>query len=157
MYESLTTRLESFIERHLPLIKNMGLEIASYDGQKFIVQAPLSENHNDKNTAFGGSLYNLCLVNAIGLAFLKCFERGINPDLIVSKAEIQYLKPVSNTVIQSCCLSPSDSEWEIFFKQFYETGKAKQPLQAIALSNNDEAVIFNGMFALIGESETTII
>lgn len=149
-------RLARFIQRHLPLVCEMGLEIVDYNGEQLVVQAPLAKNHNDKGTAFGGSLYNLCISNAIGLLFIKCFEQGLNPDLVVAKAEIEYLLPVTHDPIVSQSLSPSDELWQAFFSRYNERGKASIELQAIVASGTQNAVIFTGRFALIGESDTSI-
>ena len=99
MYQEVTDRLDKFISNHLPLVVSMGARIHHYDGADFVVSAPLALNHNDKGTGFGGSLYCLCVTNAIGLLFLRCFEEGLNPDLVVSKAEISYLRPVASATI----------------------------------------------------------
>ena len=109
-----TNRLEQFIDNHLPLIKAMGASIKSYDGKMFYLQAPLSKNHNDKYTAFGGSLYNLCITNAIGLGFLKAYEQGLDPNWVVAKAEISYLAPAKEETLTACCISPTENQWQDF-------------------------------------------
>lgn len=150
-----TQRLTQFIAQHLPLVNSMGLSIDHYDPQGFQVTAPLSLNHNDKLTAFGGSLYNLCITNAIGLCFIKCYEQGIlEPDLVVTKAEINYLKPVSTVQISAYCASPDTSSWQAFFKHYQEKGKAGISLTSQVVIDDMVCVIFSARFAIIGQDRT---
>lgn len=149
-------RLNRFIDKHLPLVTNMGVAIKHYDGNSFVIEAPLALNHNDKMTAFGGSLYCLCITNAIGLVFLKCFEQGLNPDLVVSHAEIDYTLPVKDSAIESSCVSPNNTRWKEFFDTYNENGKSGISLQATIMNGDNVAVSFQGSFAIIGESNTTI-
>ncbi len=154
MNSDVVERLNQFIADHLPLMVNMGAEIEHYDGEKFLLKAPLALNHNDKNTGFGGSLYCICVLNAIGLVFLKCFEKGMNPDLVVGKAEIEYKKPVTSESIIGHCDSPSQEHWDAFFDKFAEKGKAGISLESRIFENDEEAVYFSGRFALIGETDS---
>ena len=153
MYSDVTERLNQFIADHLPLMVNMGAEIESYDGEKFLLKAPLELNHNDKGTGFGGRLYCICVLNAIGLVFLKCFEKGMNPDLVVGKAEIEYKRPVKSASIVGHCDSPDQEHWDSFFEKFEEKGKAGISQESRIFENGEEAVLFSGRFALIGETD----
>ncbi len=158
--QSVTQRLEQFIATHLPLVNSMGLEIEHYDEycdeeNSFVVSAPLNKNHNDKLTAFGGSLYNLCITNAIGLCFLKCYEQGIlEPDLVVAKAEIEYLKPVSTEKIVAMCESPKPEKWQHFFEKYQYEKKAVISLHSEIIVDGEICVRFSGRFAIIGQDRT---
>ena len=156
-YQQHSERLNRFIQKHLPLVVCMGLKIDNYDGQQLIVSAPLSLNRNDKKTAFGGSIFNLCVTNTIGLAFIKCFEVGLNPNIVVAKADIEYLLPITSESIKSICISPQANAWQNFFKRFEEQGKASITLQSVVAEHGQPAAIFNGRFAIVGESGTTVL
>lgn len=151
-----TLRLERFIDKHLPQLTAMGVAIDSYDGTTLQLTAPLQLNHNDKMTGFGGSIYTLCLSNAIGLLFIKCFEAELNPNLVVKKAEIQYLQPAAADPLLSTCAAPSDSNWQDFFDYYREHGKSSITLQASLITPAGTAALFTGRFTIIGESDTTI-
>ena len=153
--ENACLKLETFIANHLPLVSAMELSIHHYDEHQFQVSAPLAKNHNDKLTAFGGSLYNLCITNAIGLCFLKCYEQDITePDLVVAKADIRYSKPVSTELIVATCESPNKSNWQDFFTQYQDEGKAAINLYSRVIINDETCVEFTGRFAIIGENQT---
>ena len=146
-------KLEDFIASHLPLVSAMQASIHSYDGRDFCLQAPLALNHNDKGTAFGGSLYNLCITNAIGLGFLKSYEQGLAPNLVVAKAEIEYRAPVTDEILIAHCKSPSDEDWTAFFEEFKTRGKAKISLSSSVYQGDTIACQFNGLFAIIGAED----
>ncbi|NRA41635.1 MAG: YiiD C-terminal domain-containing protein [Pseudomonadales bacterium] len=150
-----TQRLQRFIENHLPLVKAMGAEITDYSDKAFSLSAPLALNHNDKMTGFGGSLYCLCVTNAIGLMFIKCFEQGLNPDLVVSHAEIDYQRPVADALITATASSPDTADWQQFFTRFDERGKAGMSLSSHIYSAGQLAVSFNGRFAIVGETDSS--
>ncbi len=153
--ENACLRLSTFIQHHLPLIQAMELSIQHYDEAVFQVSAPLAKNHNDKLTAFGGSLYNLCITNAIGLCFLKCYENDIlEPDLVVAKANIHYLKPVKTETITARCNIPSCDNWQKFFTTYAEEGKAAISLTSRVIIDGDTCVEFSARFAIIGENQT---
>ena len=151
MHTASIQRLERFVKRHLPLMVSMGAHIHSYDGKTFRLCAPLSLNYNDKGTGFGGSLYNLCVMNAIGLGFLKAFERGLAPDLVVGKAEIEYKAPVTTDPLVATSESPAEADWDQFFAEYATTGKAAITLESRIFAGEKEAVYFRGRFAIIGE------
>lgn len=147
-----TDRLNHFIQHNLPLLVSMKVDIVHYDGKQFRVKMPLSSNHNDKGTAFGGSLYCLCIINAIGLAFLKSYEQGITPDLVVTRAEIAYLAPAKGENIIAEAIAPDLARWQQFFSDFKTQGKAKIALESQIMHNKKTCVKFTGDFALIGEN-----
>ena len=147
-----TQRLQQFIAEHLPLVTAMQAEINFYDGQQFYLQAPLGLNHNDKYTAFGGSLYNLCITNAIGLGFIKAYEKGLDPNWVVAKAEIEYKAPAKSECLIAKCISPSEELWQQFFKDYNEKGRARIEITSTVYEGNIIACQFTGKFALIGAS-----
>ena len=153
--ENACLRLSTFIQHHLPLIQAMELSIEHYDQAIFEVSAPLEKNHNDKLTAFGGSLYNLCITNAIGLCFLQCYENEIlEPDLVVAKANIHYLKPVKTETIIARCEIPTGDDWQSFFTTYAEEGKAAISLTSRVIIDGETCVEFSARFAIIGENQT---
>ncbi len=57
-----------------------------------MLSAPLKANHNHKGTAFGGSLYNTCVVAAYALVYSK--NSAAELDLVIRDANIHYIGPV---------------------------------------------------------------
>jgi thioesterase domain-containing protein len=57
--DELIAALNDFVINTLDLAVAMDIAIESYDRSSLVLSAPLEKNINDKNTAFGGSLYVL--------------------------------------------------------------------------------------------------
>ena len=88
--------LRSYIRLHLPALIHLGADIAFADLSRVDVIAPLTHNHNDKGTVFGGSQYLLAVSSAWALVWLNAREAGIyEPDLIGVEGSIRYLKPAA--------------------------------------------------------------
>ena len=74
---NISQKLSDFFKKNLPITQFMEMDVESYDGKTLILAAPLDPNINDKQTAFGGSLYNASVMACWGMAYLKTQEAGI--------------------------------------------------------------------------------
>ncbi len=100
--------LEAFLLKHLPLARAAQVSIDAYDGETLRLSAPLSENINDKGTAFGGSLYNLCVIAGWGMTHLKALALGLEGDIVVAKGEISYLRPLKDRLVATAHTPEAD-------------------------------------------------
>jgi thioesterase domain-containing protein len=148
--ENLSHKLTEFMDEHLPIADKIGIEVESYDGHTLKLRAPLAPSINDKQTAFGGSMYCLCVMNCWGMVYLKCLENGIVPNIVIGKAEIEYKLPVAQDFI-STCDNVDDSAWDAFFAMFKLKGRAKIRMESHIEIDGKPAVIFAGQYAIIGE------
>lgn len=150
----LAEQLETFVEMHLPLGRAMGIEVAHYNREALSLSAPLGLNNNDKATAFGGSLYCVAVMSCWSLLYLECLAREKQnltaPNIVIAKAEIEYLAPVRSKQIVGTCNSPSTEEWSAFFASYDERGSAKINLSSAIHCSNQKAVHFSGRYAIIG-------
>ena len=127
----------------------LGMQVQDYDRSSLALSIDLTPSLNDKMTAWGGSLYGLAVMNCWGMFYLQCRERGINPNLVVSHGDIDYLAPVDQAVIVSRC-DAGDIDWEGVFKRVEQRGKATVSLTARINNNGSMAVNFNGRYTLLG-------
>ncbi len=141
-------KLTDFLKAHVPVTQYMGFEVAHYDGQTLQLSAPLAPNINDKNTAFGGSLYCLCVMSCWGMLYLKTQEKGIECNQVVMQSSINYYAPVDDTIVATCH-SPDSATLEEFFTRFKSTGRAKIRLQSQIDCKGKNAVVFEGQYALL--------
>ncbi|WP_419810749.1 YiiD C-terminal domain-containing protein [Bacterioplanoides sp.] len=152
MNSDISQTLKDFFVEHLPITQFMGLEVDSYDGEQLILQAPLEPNINDKQTAFGGSLYNAAVMACWGLVYLKTQEKGIQCNQVVTGGEVKYKAPVAGT-IRAIAQAPDAAEFDRFFADYAETGKARISLDAIITTDGQPgskiAVTFSGNYAII--------
>lgn len=146
----ISKKLTDFFEAHLPLAQFMQMEVESYDGNQLVLTAPLEPNINDKQTAFGGSLYNLAVMTCWGMLYLKTQEKGLKCNQVVSKGAMGYLAPVTGT-LRAVCNAPSEEELTTFFEHFERKGRARMNLAANIECNGKVAVEFEGQYAILKE------
>ena len=144
-------KLTEFVQTHLPTARALEIEVADYDSQSLTLRAPLGPSINDKHTAFGGSLYVVAVMAGWGMVYVRCREAGIDPNIVVARGEIDYLAPVPGDIVASS-LPVTEGDWEMFFQQFEERGKAKIELQTRILQGGEPAVKFTGLYAIIGHA-----
>lgn len=103
------TFLQQYLQQHLPLTVAMQVQAQQYDGQSLKLFAPLAVNHNDKGTAFAGSLSSLATVCGWCLAMLWAKEQFQQPcQVAVATAQIDYKKPTTSDFIAIATLPSAE-------------------------------------------------
>lgn len=145
-----TSALTQFVQTHLPIAQQMGIEVEQYDGQELILTAPLDPNINDKGTAFGGSIYCVAVFSCWGMVYLKAQEHGLtDPNIVVATGDIKYLKPVAGALRARCRLT-AETTFDDFWQYYDENGKAKVELSSQVINDaGDVLAEFNGKYAII--------
>ena len=156
--DELIRKLERFVEDHLPLGRAMDIRVDQFNGQQISLCAPLLNNNNDKGTAFGGSLYCLAVMSCWSWLYLRCLHARIDPagvpNIVVTKANIDYLLPVTNEMIIATCRLDDESIWKSFVEVYNSKGNAKIQLNATIYTGKNpikqKAVNFSGCYRLLG-------
>jgi thioesterase domain-containing protein len=155
--EQISKKLKQFFIDHLPITQFMGLEVESYDGKTLILTAPLEPNINDKQTAFGGSLYNTAVMACWGMIYLKTQEKNVICNQVVTEGSMKYIAPVDSR-IRAICHAPSEEELASFFDHFERKGKARISLEAAIYNDTcvmkidpetKPSVRFSGQYAIL--------
>jgi len=156
--DELISKIEIFVEDHLPLGRAMNISVNDFDGNQLSLSAPLVYNSNDKGTAFGGSLYCLAVMSCWSWFYLRCLDTRIEPigvpNIVVTKASIDYLLPVTDETIIATCRLDDESIWQGFIDHYNAKGNAKIQLDATIYTGNNaikqKAVTFTGSYGLLG-------
>ena len=146
--KNISHKLSEFFQAHLPITQFMELDVDSYDGQTLSLKAPLGPNINDKQTAFGGSLYNACVMSCWGFAYLKTLEANIDGNQVVVGGSIKYKRPVDED-FKAVCHTPGDEAIQHFIEGYERHGKGKIELKATVECNGKVAVEFEGTYAVL--------
>ncbi len=88
-------RFQQRIEDVIPLTRNMGVKLESYNGRQLLVSAPLQPNHNHQGTGFGGSIYSVAVVAAWGLVELVLADWELSGQVVVQQGTMAYNAPVT--------------------------------------------------------------
>ena len=152
-FERAGEALATFVKTYVPLASAAALQVDSYDGSTLVLSAPLDKNINDKGTAFGGSLYNICVIAAWGMTHLKAKELGLDGDIVVAKGEINYLRPLVGRLIASAT-SP-DQEAILRAEQgFKDRGKAIFTINVTVKDDQQMACVeFVGKYAVLANDK----
>ncbi len=146
---ALMEQLNLFFQSYLPLGRAMGLEVSHYDQERLSLTAPLNLNDNDKQTAFGGSLYCVAVMSCWSSVYLRALREGITqPAIVVTQANIEYLAPVVDSSIVATCTAGNSEQWQEFFVRNQQGKSAKISLYSEIKSAGKTAVKFSGSYAL---------
>lgn len=149
MTAKISDKLDEFIATYLPTARHMKLSVAEYDGRSLRLQAPLAPSLNDKLTAFGGSIYVVAVMSCWGMVYLRCVEAGLDPDIVVAKAEIDYLLPIDQDIVAQS-IPAAEAQWQHFFSRFDERGRGKIELTSEVIVRGQVAARFKGIYAIVG-------
>jgi thioesterase domain-containing protein len=139
-------RLEHTLHNEIPLSREMGIRLAAYDGQRLRLGAPLAPNLNHKCTAFGGSLYSLCVLCGWSLLYLKLEEAGLHRHIVIQQAGIDYLSPVDQDMEAECTLD--EGNLQRVMTTLARHGRARLTLEVIVAQSGKPAVKFSGRYVV---------
>ncbi|MDR4507961.1 MAG: thioesterase domain-containing protein [Candidatus Brocadiaceae bacterium] len=152
--EEKKTLLRKILYDNIPLAKEMGLQISSYDEKSLSLCAPINRNTNHKGIAFGGSLYSLAVLAGLGLLFLKLKGENLTGNIVICKGFISYHFPVKDD-LQATCHMPDATELDIFIRRYRRRGKSRVRLCSHIYSQSKVAVSFAGIYAVHSQKTQT--
>jgi thioesterase domain-containing protein len=139
-------QLERVLHEDIPLSKAIGIGVASYDGTRLQLTAPLAPNINHKCTAFGGSLYSAAVLCGWGLLHLKLTEAGLHKHIVIQEADVRYLFPVDADITAEC--SVDQTSLQKFLHALKKHGRARLSLDVVIKHNGQLAVEFSGRYVV---------
>ncbi len=140
--------LESTLHSLIPISRHMGITVDAYDGQSLTLTAPLANNINHQESAFGGSLFSVAVLAGWGLMQLKLNELALDCNTVVAGGETVYLRPVFGELICTATLPADSAE---FFDRLNRNGRASTNMVSSFLTKRDlgkPAMTLNGKYHL---------
>jgi thioesterase domain-containing protein len=141
-------KLQEILGKAIPLTQAMGIVVERYTGKELTIIAPLANNFNHLGTAFGGSLYIAAVLSSWGLLYLRLREAGVKGSIVIRKANVEYLRPVTGDIVATGTMPPEEVFTD-FLDTFSRTGKSKMEIHAVVNAEKGIAVKFEGSFALV--------
>jgi thioesterase domain-containing protein len=123
-------RLTSILREGIPLTGFMQVAVDHCDAEQLRLIAPYEPNRNHKGAAFGGSLAALAVVTGWSVMELACREEGVDAEVVISHLDMDFLAPVTTTLI-SHCARPEPEALAAFFDAFMIQGKSRIDLNVI--------------------------
>lgn len=147
LYVNSIESLEETYHTKIPISKHMGIRVKEYDGMKLTINAPLSNNINHQNSAFGGSLFSVAALAGWGLLQLKMAEENLNCNTVIAGGDVEYTAPVFGDF--SCeCSFPDKVVYDVFLEKLNNKSRASLQLEPLILCQNKVSMKFNGHYVL---------
>lgn len=141
--------IQAFFLQHVPQMAAGQISLNHYDGKRLSLSAPLAPNINDKGTAFGGSVSNICLVAGWSMTCLVSRGCGFDGDLVIAKSEIEFLRPLRSDIYAEVDM-PDAAAVAAFAKRFSAKGRASMQLEVRVSDEQGELCArFQGKYALV--------
>jgi len=137
---------EQIVHFKIPISKEIGVSLERFDTSGLIIKAPLINNINHNQTAFGGSLNAVAALSCWTFLYLMLSQTEEKyPQIIIQKSSINYLKPVT-TDFQAICAWPEQTIINRFQTMYHRKKRARIELASKIFAGNEPAVVFNGIF-----------
>jgi thioesterase domain-containing protein len=120
--------MSAYLHEEIPLTKAMGLCCTGWDGRVVTLAAPLGPNINHADTAFGGSISSTAILAGYCLMYLVLRERKISNRLLITKSEIEYLRPVDGYMVGTA-QAPGEEEMGKFLEMLERRRRGKLALE----------------------------
>ena len=141
--ESALCQAEDYFHQQIPITRAMGVRVVANDGNGFAIEAPVAQNSNHLQTAFGGSINAVATVAAYGFLWLELNDPAVH--VVVAESSIRFLRPV-RAMIRAICARPGGDEWTEFRTRFAGKGKAHIVLRVEVVEAEQIAAEFEGVF-----------
>ena len=139
--------LQQVLYDEIPLTKPIGISVEDCSMNTVTLSAPLENNINHKNTAFGGSLYSVSVLAGWSMIYTLLKENNLQGNIVIYDSNIRFLVPVADDIVATCHL-PAPSHTERFLKTYRKKGKARIKLESHIPQKNNDAVIFEGTYVV---------
>jgi thioesterase domain-containing protein len=100
--------LEAICHRLIPISAAMGVRVQSYADSRLTLSAPLANNINHQESAFGGSLFSLAALAGWGILQLELTARSLDANVVIADGNVTYRRPVFSD-FQCVCDFPEEA------------------------------------------------
>ena len=103
-------QLQEYLRTTIPLTEAMGLRVLACSDGEVRLAAPLLGNHNDKMTAFAGSLYSLAALAGWSLLQRLVTVQKLEMQVAIFTGEVVYTRPVRGEFSAHVRIGPEIAE-----------------------------------------------
>ncbi len=142
--------LATLLHTDIPLTRDMGLGVLSWQHATLRLHLPLAPNVNHKSTMFGGSLYCGAVLAGWGWLHLRLREAGVEGGhIVIQEGQISYPLPVTGDA-EAVCEPPDEQTWKRFLATWNRHGRARLELRTYLVNQgqSEPAVSFTGQYVL---------
>lgn len=140
-------RLQAYLALHIPLSTAMQVRVESFDGEALVLSAPLAVNHNDKGTAFAGSIASLAALAGWGACMLWAESQLGACQVAIAHADIRYLQPLRGDLRARAELPPPEVRAETLHR-IHDKGRGRLRLTITLSDPQGTAAIQHADYAI---------
>lgn len=113
----------------MPPVNAMAIKAVKFDAGVLLVSAPLANNVNDKECAFGGSLVSVMTMAAWGLLSELCRREQMPAEVYIADTQVRFLAPLFGDLNAQASLH-QDTDWDVFSQTLRSKNRARAVVQA---------------------------
>ncbi|MEH6629026.1 MAG: YiiD C-terminal domain-containing protein [Motiliproteus sp.] len=147
-YSQLLQQFETKLREDIPLVNHMGFQQLQYSGDSLTIEAQLEPNHNDKGTAFAGSLSacgNLC---GWGLITLLLEQQDKAYDVVIRDSRLEYFLPVTQDFKVTAGFAES-ADIDTFIDKLKTKGKARMDVVVQVIERGELCFRLSGAYVAL--------
>lgn len=129
----------TWVQQQIPLTRALAINHFEFDGERLVMGLPLAPNHNDKGTAFGGSLATLATLAGWAYVMLVSQDHGIPVDVVIADSHLRYKAPVTGDF--KAIVEASDESRQALLDNLRSRGKGKLPLSIKVSADEADAPV----------------
>ena len=137
------TEAEQYFHNQIPITSAMRVRVVECDENRFVVEAPVTENSNHLGTAFGASINAVATLAGYGFLWNALRDDGCH--VVIAESSIRFIRPVRKT-IRAICLRPVADDWNLFRSNLATNGKASLQVRVTVEEEEQKSAEFNGTF-----------
>jgi thioesterase domain-containing protein len=141
-------RLQEYLYEHIPLSRNIGIEVQEVSLKGVTLFAPLAPNVNHQGTVFAGSASALALLSGWALLFARLDDEGLDGRGVVYKNTIIYEKPITAD-FTAFAANPDAEAWRKFLAMLKQKGRARVRIEVTLLCNGSQVGKMEGEFVAL--------
>lgn len=113
----------------MPPVNAMAIRAVKFDAGVLSVSAPLANNVNDKECAFGGSLVSVMTMAAWGLLSEMCRRVDTPAEVYIADTQVRFLAPLYGDLNAQASLH-QDTDWGVFLQTLRSKSRARAVVYA---------------------------
>ena len=115
-------QLQAFLHQGIAASAALRIEVTACSLQAVEMLMPFAQNHNHKNTTFGGSMALAATLCGWAMVHVRCPEAAGN--IVIQESRMRYLKPGTGD-LRVVSRAPEEAAWDKCCEMLRRHGKGK--------------------------------
>lgn len=145
--------VEAYLHEHIPITRHLGVRVLEYDDRIVRLTAPLSNNINHRDTAFGGSISALAILSGWTYVHLQLHAMQIETQLVIQKSQMSFVSPV-DADFEAVCHAPPQETWSRFIRMLTKHKKARIRMNSMIRTEKGKLCTHEGEYVAMIKTST---